>query len=310
MGCSRAVLYLVEACRCALLLRDHACHTVLPSVVGRQVPTVVIPVYERDLCKLKMTAQSITQHDKVGVLGKVIICWVSSHPLSDYGDQMEEVKRALEPHGEVEVIELAVNGEGWKVQQAAKLKVASRVYSDFYVVLDAKNTILRDLEEDTFFTSCNQAKIFGRYEVGGMPGVHRDWYYNSASVLEVDPMDYGKWPASITPMTMHTQTVKDMLDKIGEPQDFGDCSAGLCDAFGRDATEFTLYVTYVGRIANMWCIHDIEESGRLATRSPSPSGAQRMTPTGRTRSSKWRPSPSRTRRRTVSPSSSGRRRAP
>jgi len=72
-------------------------------------------------------------------------------------------------------------------------------------------------------------------------------------------MDYGKWPASITPIVMHTQTVKDMLDSINEPQDFGDCSGGLCDAFGHQATEFTLYLVYVGRIANMVCIHDIEE---------------------------------------------------
>jgi hypothetical protein len=145
------------------------------------------------------------------------------------------------------------------VQQAAKLKVASRVESDYYLVLDAKDTLLRDVERDAFFTACNQAKIFGRYELWEMPGLHRDWYYSSAGVLEVDPMDYGKWPASITPIVMHTQTVKDMLDKIGEPQDFGDCCCGLCDAFGRDATEFTLYTTYVGRIANMVCIHDIEE---------------------------------------------------
>merc|ERR1712032_335955 len=201
----------------------------------------------------------ITEHDKNGVLGKVIICWVSKHPVSDFGEQIEEVKQALHPHGEVDVIELLIDGKGWVSQQAAKLKVASKVDSDFYLVLDAKNTILRDLSSDDFFTPCNQAKIFGRYDIWDEPEPHKDWYHQSAAALGVDAMDYGKWPASITPIIIHTQTVKDLLDKLGEPQDFGDCCCGLCDAFSNSATEFTLYLTYVGRISDMKCIHAIEE---------------------------------------------------
>jgi len=226
-------------------------------------PTVVIPAYERDICKLKVAARSIVEHDKDKLLGKVIIVWVSHHPVWEFGDDIDEIKAVLSDHGEFEVLEMAIgDGEqGWVVQQAAKLKVASRVSSDYYVVLDAKNALLQDVTPDTFFTACHQGKIFGRYQLqdGSMPGMHLDWYRKSAEVLGQSPMDYGTWPASITPIIMHRQTVIDMLGQIGESPDFGPCSGGLCDAFGRGATEFTLYLVYVGRIGKLECIHAIED---------------------------------------------------
>jgi hypothetical protein len=226
-------------------------------------PTVVIPAYERDLCKLKVTARSIAEHDKDKHLGKVIICWVSHHSRYEYSSELDEIQAILSGHGEVEILEMVIgDGEqGWVAQQAAKLKVASRVSSQYYVVLDAKNTLLQDVKPDTFFTACNQGKIFGRYQLqdGSMPGMHLDWYRKSAEVLGQSTMDYGTWPASITPIIMHRQTVIDMLGQLGESPDFGQCSGGLCDAFGRGATEFTLYLVYVGRVGKMECIHGIEE---------------------------------------------------
>lgn len=227
----------------------------------RQPLTVVIPVFERDLCKMKLTAKSIVVHDPDRILGKVIICWVSKHSAGEYAKDLDEIRNTLSQHGEVEVVELIVppDGQGWFVQQAAKLKIASKVQTDFYLVLDAKNALLRDVEKDSFFTPCNQGKIFGRYTMDEMPGLHKDWYFKSAGVLCQQPMDRGRWPASITPMTMHTSTVLDLLDTLHEPRAFGGCSGGLCDALGAGATEFTLYLVYVGRVSIMECIHDIED---------------------------------------------------
>jgi len=223
----------------------------------------VIPAWERDICKLKVTARSIVEHDKDGTFGKVIIMWISHRPAADFGAELGEIQAILEPHGEVEIVEMVIGEgvQGWMVQQAAKLKVASRVESDFYLVLDAKNTLLHDVTRDAFFTKCNQAKIFGRYEIneGSMPSIHVDWYKGAAEVLGVTTMHKGLWPASMPPITLHRQTVLDLLDRLGEPQDFAQCSSGLCDAIERGATEFTLYLVYVGRLAKMHCIHAIEE---------------------------------------------------
>jgi len=220
----------------------------------------VIPVFERDLCKLNVTAKSIAVHDKHGMLGDVILLWVSRHPSYEYARQLDEIKAVLAPSRKVSVEEVSVKeSSGWSAQQAAKLKIASRVSSDFYVTLDAKNSFFADLEPTTFFTECNQGKIFGRYTIDNMPAIHANWYRNAASVLGVQPLIEGKWPASITPVVMHRQTVLDLLDALGEPREVGECTGGLCSALSGSATEFTLYYTFVGRKSAMSCIHAVEE---------------------------------------------------
>jgi hypothetical protein len=150
---------------------------------------------------------------------------------------------------------------GWIAQQSAKLKVASRVLSEYYVVLDAKNTLLIDIEPDTFFTECNQGKIFGRYDMDNMPAEHRQWFGTSAGVLGQQVMEWGKWPASVTPMVLHRQTTLDLLSMLGESSDWdsGVCAGGLCDKFSQQATEFTLYLVYAAQVASFDCIHAIEE---------------------------------------------------
>merc|ERR1740121_527657 len=227
----------------------------------RDRPDVMIPVFERDLCKLKVTAKSIVAHDPDGTLGKVFICWVSERSRWDFANQLDEITRILEQHGDVEVLEMQMGGvTGWLAQQSAKLKVASRVSSEYYIVLDAKNTLLRDLEPDTFFTPCNQAKVFGRYTMSEMPALHQSWFYASADALGQQAMEWGKWPASVTPMVLHKQTTLDMLSILGESPDFDNaCSGGSCDRFRQKATEFTLYLVYAAQIASFDCIHAIEE---------------------------------------------------
>jgi hypothetical protein len=93
-----------------------------------------------------------------------------------------------------------------------------------------------------------------------MPGGAGIWYRASASALGQQTMDWGVWPASITPMVLHRQTTLDMLSMLGESPDFySACSGGLCDKFRQQATEFTLYLVYAAQIASFDCIHAIEE---------------------------------------------------
>jgi hypothetical protein len=73
-------------------------------------------------------------------------------------------------------------------------------------------------------------------------------------------MDWGVWPASITPMLLHRQTTLDMLSMIGESPGIDSiCAGGLCGMLSGHATEFTLYLVYAARIASFDCIHAIEE---------------------------------------------------
>jgi len=228
----------------------------------RERLNVMIPVFERDLCKLRATARSIVAHDPDRILGKIFVCWVSGRSRYEFASQLDEITRILEEHGDVEVLEMQLGGmSGWIAQQSAKLKVASRVLSEYYIVLDAKNTLLMDIGPETFFTPCNQGKVFGRYDLDNMPTEHRGWFSTAAGVLGQQVMDWGKWPASVTPMVLHRQTTLDLLSMLGESSDFdsGVCAGGLCDKFSQKATEFTLYLVYAAQVASFDCIHAIEE---------------------------------------------------
>merc|ERR1712187_257303 len=99
--------------------------------------------------------------------------------------------------------------------------------------------------EDSFFSRCNQAKIFGTYSFNELPGLHREWYINSSKYLNVPVPTHGRWPSSITPMTMHAKTVLSMLKYIGEdPNPYNLCNGPLCEWLSGGATEFTLYLIY------------------------------------------------------------------
>lgn len=251
--------------------KEGACPACAPRSLDK--PDVVIPFYERDLCKVGYTTQSIAVHDPNKVLGRIILMWVSLQPSSAFRDQIDKVMSNLGDTHETVLLDFSqqvIEGHaaGWFAQQVFKLKVSSHVKSDYYIVMDSKNTIIRDIEEDTFFTQCNQGVIFGEFHAEEIPLPHSDWYKASARVLGATPPlesdSKGKWPSSITPMVIHTQTVLDMLSKLGESSSTDNlCDGPLCDMFGAHgngqdmATEFTMYVLAVRAREDFDCVMSV-----------------------------------------------------
>merc|ERR1712217_535553 len=145
------------------------------------------------------------------------------------------------------------------------------VEADFYVLLDAKNTLIKDVTPHTFFTPCNQAKIFGDglYQYEQVPKPHSTWYAAAAKLLEVCPPTEKHWPMSTTPMVLHKATVLGLLGYIGEnPSPYPKLCAGpLCYIVGfhwtqgkdKFATELTLYNMYAYTKTNLDCAHSIEK---------------------------------------------------
>jgi len=224
---------------------------------------VVLPFYERDLCKAQYTARSLALHDKGKALGSVLLLWISTQPSGGYAEGVDAIRSSLAESREVEFLDLSpqVNGngkDGWYAQQVLKLKAASRVNSEYFVVLDSKNTLLQDVNAQTFLTECRQARLFGTYPWGQLPKLHQEWFHRAAEVLEVREPDGGEWPASITPMVMHRQTVLDMLEAIGEdPSPLELCAGPLCGMLDKGATEFTLYLMYAQSKKAFSCTHAV-----------------------------------------------------
>jgi hypothetical protein len=147
---------------------------------------------------------------------------------------------------------------GWVAQQVLKLKIASLINSDYYMVLDSKNTLTMDIEKDTLVTPCNQAITFAAYTAENMPQPHNGWYFSTAARLGVPWPQEGRWPDSISPMTLRTQTVLDLLHAVHEEPNFRSiCQGPLCAWFkSQSATEFILYQLYAYFKKDYHCIHD------------------------------------------------------
>jgi len=146
---------------------------------------------------------------------------------------------------------------GWVAQQILKLKIASVVTSEYYMVLDSKNTLIKDIEIDTLVTPCNQAITFAAYTAWSMPNPHRGWYYQSAGKIGVPWPSGGQYPDSISPMTLYTKTVLNMLHAIGENPSLGYmCGGPLCGWMnGQTATEFILYHLFARFRTDYECFH-------------------------------------------------------
>merc|ERR1719401_713667 len=66
--------------------------------------------------------------------------------------------------------------QGWYAQQVLKLKIAKFVPTEYYILLDSKNAFVKDIDEDAFFSPCNQGKIYGTYRFEDIPQPHKEWY--------------------------------------------------------------------------------------------------------------------------------------
>merc|ERR1719188_1092211 len=105
----------------------------------------------------------------------------------------------------------------WRhVQQIVRLKVSGLVEEDYYVVLDAKNTFVRDMRPDTFLTPCYQGRVFAGTDFDELSEDAKNSYYASATVLGVDVPPGRNWSSLNTPAVLHTQTVLDMLHYLRE----------------------------------------------------------------------------------------------
>eukprot|EP00931_Biecheleriopsis_adriatica_P048217 TRINITY_DN27862_c0_g1_i1.p1 TRINITY_DN27862_c0_g1~~TRINITY_DN27862_c0_g1_i1.p1 ORF type:complete len:691 (+),score=77.22 TRINITY_DN27862_c0_g1_i1:31-2103(+) len=250
-----------------------------PECAPRRVPPdVVIPFYERDLCRLRYTLASIVEHDPHHRLGDVFLLWVSEKSIKHFQQQVEDVTQSIRANRNVNILEFIYtrpadgSWNGWHLQQIVKLKASTLVRSDFYMILDSKNALIRDIEQDEFFTPCNQGKMEGKisiHELGHWFPINL-WYNRSAEVLDVSPPEKGYWPSSITPFLFHKQTVINLLQSIGENPSISSDNASYAGPgplrdmlVQKNVTEITLYVLFARsrqRFPTFDCIHLVDKS--------------------------------------------------
>jgi hypothetical protein len=236
---------------------------------------VVIPFSEGDLCKLVYTVKSLSLHDPDRVLGAIYLVWVSTVPKSKYAEAITAIRDSLKVMHEVHVLDYSHQvvdpaKPGWLVAEAVKLKIATMVSSNYYVVLEAQNTLLRDLTTDLFFSEC-RAKVPGTFHHSNISEPQLGWYKLAAGLLNVSAPASGYWPSSTTPVILHRLTVLALLQYIGEKPSMDPiCSGALCSMLGiktgselaedQVATnDLALYNVFARSLEHFPCIHDVTE---------------------------------------------------
>lgn len=175
--------------------------------------------YEAELCKLKYLLRSIALHMPQR-FAHVHLAWVSHRRIDEFGRLpliMDLAQAAARDGATLHDASSETNGrDGWIVQQVLKLALSRDMpQAEFYVIFDAKNTVMRPPHPFEMFTPCGQARLSGKTIVGRMPQVHRDWYVASAKLLGVtEGISDWKLPLSITPAVFHTQTVRSLLERV------------------------------------------------------------------------------------------------
>jgi len=192
------------------------------------LPTLIIPFYERDRFKMQVTAKSVAVHGK-RAFASVMLIWLSTHDPNDYRSALDRVEALAEPVGvPVHLLDFspfmhASGGRGWITQQVLKLVMGYLVQTDHYVIFDAKNHIVRELEPETFVNGCNQARIAGENRYDRMPwGWHYDWYVKTGRCLEcgdaLEAQPDTLLPYSITPFVMNAATARALHESTGQGQ--------------------------------------------------------------------------------------------
>ena len=226
--------------------------------------TLYIPTYERDLCFLTYAARSIAKADaSAAVFRSVIIEWVSEEPLDVHLDAITASLRSLGvPGRSLQVVERGrlAEGSGWKRQQAAKLEVSERVDTQFYVVMDSKNIMLRQLDATSFFDTKGNFRMSNPRPLS--TNCHKDWYNASQRLLNVSLPEDLMLPDSITPAVVQTSVARELVRKL--QASYGSIEKAIAKSWtdewarataeGRaagkvpsdfGATEFTMYYSYL-----------------------------------------------------------------
>lgn len=244
------------------------------AAVARPRPEVVIWARAEEVCKVGYTLRSIALHDPQRLLGDIRLLWVSEEAPAEWKHRLDEASDAISDSHKVHFYDFsskvkAQKLSGFQAQQVLKLKAASVVRSDYYVVLDAENTLVRDLRPDTFFSECNQAKIEGKHFLKELPEPQGAWFRRAAGALRAKLPEDVLYGSLSTPAVLHTRTVLDLLRlKVVDEDasiDGSLCGGSLCYLLHGDGSEqypaeLVLYYAYAYSRPNLECAHRVERS--------------------------------------------------
>jgi len=144
---------------------------------------------------------------------------------------------------------------GWYTQQALKINVAEIIRSERYVVLDAKNHMIRQLGREFLETPSGQPRLSGHaYTNHPM----REYLERTLKYLDIDPQEHIRWfTQTHPPFTILTSEACELIRQIEQKEDRPFASAFL----DRELSEFFLYSGFLVSKGTLRRIYHLEQPG-------------------------------------------------
>jgi Family of unknown function (DUF6492) len=153
------------------------------------------------------------------------------------------------------IADLPPGAGGWYTQQALKINVAEIIRSERYVVLDAKNHMIKQLRREFLETPTGQPRLNGHaYTNHPM----REYLERTLRYLSINPQEYISWfTRTHPPFTIITHEARELIRQIEQKEARPFASAFL----DRDLSEFFLYSGFLASKGTLRSIYHPEQPG-------------------------------------------------
>ncbi|MFW2830106.1 DUF6492 family protein [Sphingomonas sp. ID0503] len=131
--------------------------------------------------------------------------------------------------------------DGWMAQQAAKLAISAEIEADNYLILDAKNHLIRPLRREDLFEGRR-----ARWTMSRSTSRMRRWMANSRAFFGLEMPRRLKIPPSMPPFMVRTGVARALVGEI-EARSGKPLGRFFAD-HGNDMTEFMLYAAYLASL--------------------------------------------------------------
>lgn len=199
---------------------------------------LVVVVFKPEIDLLKIQAKSIEQYFPDSLLNQILVTVNDDIEVLDLIDLSwwGKYKQKVKLFHKYDFSNHADKNIGWESQQLFKILTSKNSQSPITCVLDAKTWFIKPVIREYFFNDKNKVNV------ALMPLF--DGFKNSTSFLnEMFGIDYRHiiGPGGV-PFFFHSDTLRDMINFIGDPFDIFFCTNVKCP---HEITEFTLYSAFV-----------------------------------------------------------------
>jgi len=218
----------------------------------------VIVGFEGDAGLLNLQARSMRMFCPPELIEEIIVVDNSSpgsrnwrdELLHQYGNHAGFVR--IVPAADIAV--MSTGASGWYTQQVLKIKVSETIRSDRYVVLDAKNHLIKPLNRGFLETPTGQPRMNGKPYINHPM---REFLERTVEYFGLDPEEHVKWfTRTHPPFTILTDEACELVRHIEQKEARPFASVFL----DRKLSEFFLYSGFLVSKGTLRKIYDLTQA--------------------------------------------------